>query len=174
MLDVSPAFILGLSEDIQDLSTTTTVKDDELELSKEDISLIKRLRDIDDNGRSLIMTVINYEYHRCRTKPKADAFPPKTNDLLPLFLYKKNPDYNVMREKAKRLRSLKKDAEASIEGIARFLWTAGYGELISMSDVVSILRGAKVPSEKLYAHIYAYLTKKYKVKLDEDLLIESE
>lgn len=166
ILDVSPAFIIGLSEDMQTLSATTTANNYELELSREDISLIKRLRDIDDNGRSLIMTVINHEHHRCRAKPNSDTFPPKSDELLPLFLYKKDPGFDNAKEKAKTLRTIKKDTGASVEGITRFLWTAGYSELLSMSDVVSILRGAKVPSPRLYDYIYAYLTKNYHISID--------
>lgn len=165
ILDISANFILGLSEDMQDLSTTTTVKNDELELSRDDISLIKRLRDIDDNGRSLLMAVINHEYYRCRTKPNADAFPPKSDELLPLFLYKKDPSFDDAKEKAKTLRTLKKETGASVEVITRFLWMSGYSELLSMSDVVSILRGTKVPSPRLYDYIYAFLTKKYHVSI---------
>ena len=154
ILDADPAFMLGL-------------KDSQKELSTDDITLIKKMHYIDDSGRRLITNVIQHEYSRCQAIPNIDAFPPQCVELLPLFLYDTDQDYDEMKKKSKKLNALKNNVGASVEGITRFLWMSGYNELISFRDVLGILSRKKVPSPRLYDHIYSYLTKSYHVFINK-------
>ena len=169
LLDVSPEFMLGMTNTTSPHTSSGSSAEDELQidLSKEEISIIKKYRAIGDQGQSLIRTVLNHEYHRCTTISKEHAFPTMPDQLLPLYLCSNDPNYKEMQNKSRTLRKIKKDTGASIEGITRFLWMAGYSELISMSDVMSILRGTKVPSNELYRHIYSYLARTYHVEIPE-------
>lgn len=155
ILDVSPSIILGLEEP-------------QTELTSEEIALIRKLRNIDDHGRSLVSSVVTHEYQRCKAASNPKSFPKKDDELSPIFLHAGDPDYSEMKERTASLSSLRKEAEVSVEGILRFLWSAGYVNL-SIMDILMTLDVKKVPSKKLYTFIYAFLTKKYQVVPDENL-----
>lgn len=132
-----------------------------LELSDQEETLVTQLRSLDTLGYERVVHDINFEAKRCRETETVPHRSTPATPREPLFLKKSDKNFNAMKIRAEELRAINKTVGRSAESITRFLWAAGYGDVICIADIALFLRGFKVPSLEIYDHIRAFLTHTY-------------
>ncbi len=154
-LDTSPETLLDYyPEDSEQLCTEA-----------EDIA--KDYLTLDESGRSIIREEIENQKalmeNRARGYSAVDIF--KIDK--PIWLAKSDPDYLLMKAKARDLKKLKEATYKDTEEITRFLWSIGYEEGISRGSVFGAIElGTRVPNRQLYNRIEAFLQGRYHIKID--------
>ena len=130
--------------------------------------LIKQYECCDDIGQASIDNCIEFHYKRCTAEPGLGKRKSKeTADIQRIFLVSgKDADYEAMCEKIPYLKALRKDAKKSYIEITKYLWDIGYGDEICLAyvlDTFGVGINKRVPSQKLYNEIEAFLKGEYAI-----------
>lgn len=164
------AEIFGVSTDylLGRIEVDEPSKPENGKLSPEAGVLVQRYECCDDIGQAAIENCVEFHYMRCTKEPEGDKRKGKdTVDIRRIFLVEgKDEDYETMRGKIPYLKALRKDSKKSYMEITKYLWDIGYGDEICLAfvlDIFGIGINRRVPSQRLYSEIEAFLKGKYMV-----------
>ena len=115
-------------------------------------------RVLDNIGQKEVKDVLEKQYERCQKKDSSIAGDSYSEAEIvpvsePIFLKKTDANYLEMKEKVTELQKLNQQSSIRVDMVISVLHANGYNKLISIADVVMLLKGLKVPSEKLFEDI---------------------
>ena len=130
--------------------------------------LAKQYECCDDIGQAAIENCVAFHYTRCTTEPESGKKKTQApENIQKVFLVEgKDADYDAMRERIPYLRALRKKSKKSYMEITRYLWDIGYGDEICLAfvlDTFGVGLNKRVPSQKLYDAIEAFLKGEYAI-----------
>lgn len=123
------------------------------QITEEEIGIIQQFRKLDDFGRSVVISNLNFQVERCENERV--EFP---NEIVlttepireRIFLNKRDYDYEDMKNLMPKLKKLKKKSYLTCATLQTFLAYRGYNGMICIADLLMVFNGVKVPSRKLY------------------------
>lgn len=131
-------------------------------LTAEESMLIKKFRQLDLRARDMLCTLLDQQFALCQYNGCVFDYPLCVPfEEPPIFLNISDPDYTKVREALPELESAYKRSPLNYEAIAGILWHNGYSTMLSISDVVSIISGHKVPTKALYNDMISLLFHDY-------------
>lgn len=123
--------------------------------------------DLDDAGQRTVYNCVQFQHQLIdEAGPKAPRKKAKKENRAIFLVEGRDQEYDQMASKLPYLISLRKSAKKSYVEITKYLWDIGYGDEICLLFVREIFgRGLnpKVPCQKLYEEIEAFLKDKYVV-----------
>lgn len=123
---------------------------------------------LDESGRSRIKEELKKQKALMENRANGYNAVEKFEITEPIWLTKSDPDYLLMKSKARDLKKIKEDSFKDTEEITKFLWSIGYESGISRGSVFGAIElGTRVPNRQLYRRIKAFLQGKYRIEVDE-------
>lgn len=153
-LSTTPAFLLDYP--------------DEDDLTESERSLIENYRKIDRRGQESIQAMIHHELGTEKDLFEVTAQLPSVHSNissdLQLFLTRKDPLFEEMRQKCSELDALQKSAGYSDLDVAHFMWRVGLSQF-SGGTMYLIRTKLRVPTPELANIITCYLTGNYNINI---------
>lgn len=119
---------------------------------------------LDESGRSRIREEIKKQKALMDNRDRGYNAVQQVKITEPIWLSKSDPDYILMKSKARELKKIKEDRYKDSEEITKFLWSIGYEDGISRGSVFGAIElGTRVPNRQLYDRIRAFLEGRYEI-----------
>ena len=141
ILNVSADYLLGIDEEHSADSITT-----------EEQFLLDDYRQLDEDGKEIVQDCTKKQLERINHRIGDENAKYLKNGMTreDLFLSPEDKDYDLLKEKMKELKKVKKKAMVSYDLLLSLLVLRGYSSHLSIYDLMTLFNGKKVPSKRFY------------------------